>query len=174
MVCPSGAWFENRPHSTPSIHLAWNSKHVIVQWVGIGTHTHTQTYIQIKYVLMDATSVRFFWNYTLSWSIPGATRSKVPTEAVLTECSYAVLSPTSEKQWSVVQFCGIKGITWVKFTGTCVVCVEHSNVSRWCAFFELAIPSRMCTTWDNAMVSQRKNPEYDFLRKGTKAMGPVS
>ena len=24
----------------PSICLAWNSKHIIVQWVGIGTHTH--------------------------------------------------------------------------------------------------------------------------------------
>ena len=42
-------------------------------------------------MLTDATSVRFFRNYTLSWSIPGATRSKVPTEAVLTECSYTVL-----------------------------------------------------------------------------------
>ena len=39
VVCPSSAWIENRPHSTPSIHPAWNSKHVIVQWVGIGTHT---------------------------------------------------------------------------------------------------------------------------------------
>ena len=39
VVCPSGAWFENRPHLTPSIHLAWNLKHLIVQWVGIGTHT---------------------------------------------------------------------------------------------------------------------------------------
>ena len=43
VVCPSGAWFENRPHLMPSIHLAWNPKHVIVQWVGIGTHTHTHT-----------------------------------------------------------------------------------------------------------------------------------
>ena len=25
----------------PSIHLVWNPKHIIVQWVGIGTHTHT-------------------------------------------------------------------------------------------------------------------------------------
>ena len=39
VVCPSGAWFENRPHLTPSIHLAWNPKRIIVQWVGIGTHT---------------------------------------------------------------------------------------------------------------------------------------
>ena len=38
VVCPSGSWFENRPHLTPSIHLAWNAKHVIVQSVGIGTH----------------------------------------------------------------------------------------------------------------------------------------
>ena len=41
MVCPSGAWFENTPYLMPSIHFAWNPKHVIVQWVGIGTHTHT-------------------------------------------------------------------------------------------------------------------------------------
>ena len=27
----------------PSIHLAWNPKHLIVQWVGIGTHTHFLT-----------------------------------------------------------------------------------------------------------------------------------
>ena len=40
VVCPSGAWFENRPYLTPSVYLAWNPKHVIVQWVGIGTHTH--------------------------------------------------------------------------------------------------------------------------------------
>ena len=33
-------WIENRPHSMPSIHLARNPKHIIVQWVGIGTHTH--------------------------------------------------------------------------------------------------------------------------------------
>ena len=33
-----GSSRENRPHSMPSIHLAWNPKHVIVQWVGIGTH----------------------------------------------------------------------------------------------------------------------------------------
>ena len=39
VVCPSGVWIENRSHSTPSIHLARNPKHVIVQWVGIGTHT---------------------------------------------------------------------------------------------------------------------------------------
>ena len=38
VVCPSGAWFENRPHLTPSIHLVWNPRHIIVQWVGIGTH----------------------------------------------------------------------------------------------------------------------------------------
>ena len=41
VVCPSGAWFENRLHLKPSIHLVWNPKHVIVQWVDIGTHTYT-------------------------------------------------------------------------------------------------------------------------------------
>ena len=45
VVCPSGAWFENRPHSTPSICLGRNPKHVIVQWVGIGTHTYTHTFV---------------------------------------------------------------------------------------------------------------------------------
>ena len=45
------------------------------------------TYINVS---TDATSVRVFRNYTLSRSIPGATRSKMPTEAVLIECSYTV------------------------------------------------------------------------------------
>ena len=45
VVCPSGAWLKNRPHLMPSIHLAWNPKHVIVQWVGIGTHTCTHIFI---------------------------------------------------------------------------------------------------------------------------------
>ena len=46
VICPSGAWLENRPHLP--IRLAWNPKHVIVQWVGIEkknartrTHIHT-------------------------------------------------------------------------------------------------------------------------------------
>ena len=47
VFCTSGAWFENRPHLTPSIHLAWNPKHVIVQWVGIGTHTHTNNFVSV-------------------------------------------------------------------------------------------------------------------------------
>ena len=37
VVCPSGAWFKNRPHLMPSIRLVWNPKRVIVQWVGIRT-----------------------------------------------------------------------------------------------------------------------------------------
>ena len=40
MVCPSGEQIENRPHSTPSIRPTRNPKRIIVQWVGIGTHTH--------------------------------------------------------------------------------------------------------------------------------------
>ena len=43
MVCPSGEWFENRPHLTPFFRLAWNQKRVIVQWVCYCTHTHTHT-----------------------------------------------------------------------------------------------------------------------------------
>ena len=34
---------KNRPHSTPSIRLARNPKHVIVQWVGIATHRYVFT-----------------------------------------------------------------------------------------------------------------------------------
>ena len=41
VVCLSGAWFENRPYSMPSIRLVRNPKRIIVQWVGIRTHTHT-------------------------------------------------------------------------------------------------------------------------------------
>ena len=29
----------DKPHLMPSIHLAWNPKCIIVQWVGFGTHT---------------------------------------------------------------------------------------------------------------------------------------
>ena len=49
VVCPSGAWIENRPHSMPSIRLAQNPKHVIVQWVGIRTHTHTYLKLYLKF-----------------------------------------------------------------------------------------------------------------------------
>ena len=45
-------------------------------------------------VLTDATSVRFFLNYTYLEHrviLPGATKSKVPTESVLAECSYTVV-----------------------------------------------------------------------------------
>ena len=28
--------------------------------------------------------------------------------------------------------------------------------------------------WGQWIFSERKNPEYDFLRKGSEAMGPVS
>ena len=38
VVCLSGAWFENRPHSMPSISHVRNPKCVTVQWVGIGTN----------------------------------------------------------------------------------------------------------------------------------------
>ena len=44
VVCPSGAWFENRPHSSPSIRLARNPKHVIVQWVEIRTDRQFNSY----------------------------------------------------------------------------------------------------------------------------------
>ena len=69
MVCPSGTWFENRPHLKPSIHLEWNPKHIIVQWVGIGTHTFSHTYQLLLYIV-DAPNVDIFvvW-YQLSNSL---------------------------------------------------------------------------------------------------------
>ena len=41
VVCPSGAWFENRPHLTPSVHLAWNPEacNSAVSW-----HWNTHTF----------------------------------------------------------------------------------------------------------------------------------
>ena len=65
VVCPSGAWFENRPHLTPSIHLAWNPKHIIVQWVGIGTHTHTHITtknIHVRFVCYLKTRDFYLWS----------------------------------------------------------------------------------------------------------------
>ena len=44
VVCPSGAWFENRPHLTPSIRLARNPKRVIVHWVGIRTDRYYNSF----------------------------------------------------------------------------------------------------------------------------------
>ena len=58
VVCPSGAWFENRSHLTPTIHFLWNPKRIIVQWVGIGTHTsyvqETVKFIKPLYGLYEA------------------------------------------------------------------------------------------------------------------------
>ena len=55
VVCPSGALFENRPHSMPSIRIARNPKHVIVQWVGIGTDRHFSTILPLVYQLYCCT-----------------------------------------------------------------------------------------------------------------------
>ena len=75
VVCPSGAWFENRPHSTPSIHLAWNPKHVIVQWVGIGTHTFENLVWKLKeknYILDQGLNegIQLYRAFTLPLSYP--------------------------------------------------------------------------------------------------------
>ena len=53
VVCPSGAWIENRPYSTPSIHLVRNPKHVIVQWVANGTHTVSGETLVLKSYLKN-------------------------------------------------------------------------------------------------------------------------
>ena len=66
VVCPSGAWYENRPHSTPSICLVRNPKRVIVQWVGIRTHTHTHTHIYIYiYIYIPLGILTFNKGHTL-------------------------------------------------------------------------------------------------------------
>ena len=48
VVCQSCAWFKNRPHLMPFIRLAWNPKHVIVQWVGIETNKQTNIIFEAK------------------------------------------------------------------------------------------------------------------------------
>ena len=63
VVFPSGAWFEDRPYLTPSICLAWNPKHVIVQWVGIGTHTHFLIFYLASNIFKGAKSD---WDFRIS------------------------------------------------------------------------------------------------------------
>ena len=62
VVCPCGAWIENRPHSTPSIRLARNPKHLILQWVGIGTHT-------FSLLFNDGHVTYYFWDQKLLPSV---------------------------------------------------------------------------------------------------------
>ena len=58
VVCLSGAWFENRPHSTPSIRLARNPKRVKVQWVGV--RTNKQKIIISGLLTMNLNAQNFF------------------------------------------------------------------------------------------------------------------
>ena len=39
---------------SPSIRLVQNPKHIIVQWVGIGTHTHTHACTHTHFVLRES------------------------------------------------------------------------------------------------------------------------
>ena len=67
VVCPSGAWFENRPYLTPSIHLPWNPKRIIVQWVGIETHIFrrwtTCTYLGDEQPGIHSATSKIFLHY---------------------------------------------------------------------------------------------------------------
>ena len=46
---------------------------------------------------------------------------------------------------------------------------------QFCRYISPWIRSSRVQTWPGSMdFSERKNPEYDFLRKGIKAVGPVS
>ena len=56
VVCPSGAWFENRPYLTPYTRVSWNPKRVMVQWVGIGTHTHTHLFLNFSLSYVENSS----------------------------------------------------------------------------------------------------------------------
>ena len=72
MVCP-------RPYLTPSIYLAWKPKHLIVQWVGIGTHTlwnlmhmNTVSFIEghrTECGNVSKTSCRGPWGPKVSWHL---------------------------------------------------------------------------------------------------------
>ena len=58
--------------------------------------------------------------------------------------SLMLLSSKYEELRSVEWFYGLKGKIRVKFTEMCDVfgedCMDINNISRWCAFFKVAIP----------------------------------
>ena len=58
VVCPNGAWFENRPHSTPSIRPGRSPRRVIVQWFGIWTHTCVNQLILLICVFKISYNIR--------------------------------------------------------------------------------------------------------------------
>ena len=70
VVCPSGAWFKNRPHLTSSLRFARNLKHVIVQWVGIRTDGHLKLIQKIgsKCVIIKYINLNGLW-YTVDLTI---------------------------------------------------------------------------------------------------------
>ena len=71
VVFPSGPWFENRPHLTPSIRLGRNPKRVIVQWVGIRTDRHFHKLTKLKknkYWANVAVRKEFFQSYNLLYN----------------------------------------------------------------------------------------------------------
>ena len=50
-----------------------------------------------------------------------------------------------------------------------------SNIRRWWNFVLFLSTDHLVTLGrDRWIFAERKNPEYDFLRKGSKAVGPVS
>ena len=59
VVCPSGAWLENRPHSTPSIRLARNPKREIVQWIGIRTNKQTIEYSAEEFWILYLNNIQY-------------------------------------------------------------------------------------------------------------------
>ena len=73
VVCPRGAWFENRPHSMPFICLVRNPKRVIVQWVGIRNTVHRWSVFLYVLPWVDLHSVPIElsgWEYILQNHLP--------------------------------------------------------------------------------------------------------
>ena len=94
VVCPSGAWFENRPHSTPSIRFARNPKRVIVQWVGIGTHFPINPRMKLSKLDLSPLSIEFSLVELNRYSAKGlgdwlyATLHKIPGEVEYSFCLF--------------------------------------------------------------------------------------
>ena len=93
VVCRSGAWFENRPHSTPTIRLVRNPKRVIVQWVGIKRHTLGIIIEFLPGYLSSGEKPWWNWYLTLWWISrkSGGPRSPDPLSSLPRCCPWDLL-----------------------------------------------------------------------------------
>ena len=103
VVCTSGAWFENRPHSKPSIRHARIPKRVIVQWVGIGNNIYvlwiyTRSHNENSYLGMSQIAIITITTLTaLTYSITIITISKTLTSP-LCKCTSMRVTIYSETE----------------------------------------------------------------------------